>query len=60
LNGAAQKSVRIGTFSAAFLVLETTRGFLFCEGTWESVIELVAFIALEVVIAMHFIPDILL
>jgi putative hemolysin len=42
-------------------VLETTRGvFYFVPGTWESVVELVAFIALEVVIAMHFIPDILL
>ncbi len=51
----------LGHFWLAFLVLETTRGvFYFVPGTWESVIELVAFIALEVVIAMHFIPDILL
>ena len=51
----------LGHFWLAFLVLETTRGvYYFVPGTWESVIELVAFIALEVVIAMHFIPDILL
>src|SRR5258708_33386249 len=51
----------LGHFWLAFLVLETTRGvFYFVPSTWESVIELVAVIALEVVIAMHFIPDILL
>jgi len=51
----------LGHFWLAFLVLETTRGvFYFVPGTWESVVELVVFIALEVVIAMHFIPDILL
>jgi CBS domain containing-hemolysin-like protein len=51
----------LGHFWLAFLVLETTRGvYYFVSGTWESVVELVAFIALEVVIAMHFIPDILL
>ena len=51
----------LGHFWLAFLVLETTRGvFYFVPGTWESVVELVAFIALQVVIAMHFIPDILL
>ena len=51
----------LGHFWLAFLVLETTRGvYYFVPGTWESVIEMVAFIALEVVIAMHFIPDILL
>jgi putative hemolysin len=51
----------LGHFWLAFLVLETTRGvFYFVQGTWESVIELVAFLVLEVVIAMHFVPDILL
>jgi putative hemolysin len=51
----------LGHFWLAFLVLETTRGvFYFVPGTWESVVELAAFIVLEVVIAMHFIPDILL
>ena len=51
----------LGHFWLAFLVLETTRGvWTFVPGTWESVVELVAFIGLEVVIAMHFIPDMLL
>jgi putative hemolysin len=51
----------LGHFWLAFLVLETTRGvFYFVSGTWESVVELAAFIILEVVVAMHFIPDILL
>jgi putative hemolysin len=51
----------LGHFWLAFLVLQTTRGvFYFVSGTWESVAELAAFIILEVVIAMHFIPDILL
>ena len=51
----------LGHFWLAFLVLETTRGvFYFVPGTWESVVELAAFIVLEVVVAMHFIPDILL
>src|SRR5258707_1140872 len=46
----------LGHFWLAFLVLETTRGvYYFVPGTWESVIELVAFIALEVMIAR---PDI--
>src|SRR6201981_2429911 len=58
----AGRAFRIrGHFWLAFLVLETTRGvFYFVPGTWESIIELVACIALEVVIAMHFIPDMLL
>jgi len=51
----------LGHFWLAFLVLQTTRGVgIFVHGLWESVIELAAFIVLEVVIAMHFIPDILL
>jgi len=51
----------LGHFWLAFLVLQTTRGvFYFVSGAWESVVELAAFIVLEVVIAMHFIPDILL
>jgi putative hemolysin len=58
----AGRSFRIlGHFWLAFLVLQTTRGVgIFVHGFWESVIELAAFIVLEVVIAMHFIPDILL
>ena len=51
----------LGHFWLAFLVLETTRGvFIFVPGTWESVVQLAAFIVLEVVFAMHFVPDILL
>jgi CBS domain containing-hemolysin-like protein len=51
----------LGHFWLAILVLQTTRGvFTFVHGTWESVVELAAFIVLEVVFAMHFIPDILL
>jgi len=51
----------LGHFWLAFLVLQTTRGvFYFVSGACESVVELAAFIVLEVVIAMHFIPDILL
>src|SRR5436305_7324240 len=51
----------IGHFWLAFLVLETTRGVVyFVPGTWESFVEFIVFLALEVVILMHFIPDILL
>ncbi len=51
----------LGHFWLAFLVLETTRGVLyFVPGIWEALVELSVFIALEVVIVMHFIPDLLL
>jgi CBS domain containing-hemolysin-like protein len=51
----------LGHFWLAFLVLETTRGVVyFVPGTWESFLEFLVFLALEVVIAMHFIPDMLL
>jgi len=51
----------LGHFWLAFLVLETTRGVVyFVPGTWESFIEFCVFLALEVVILMHFVPDILL
>ena len=51
----------LGHFWLAFLVLETTRGVVyFVPGTWESLLEFVVFLTLEVVIAMHFIPDMLL
>jgi len=58
----AGRSFRIlGHFWLAFLGLQTTRGVVFfVSGKWEAVIELAAFIVLEVVIAMHFIPDMLL
>src|SRR5437870_4032487 len=51
----------LGHFLLAFLVLETTRGVMyFVPGTWESFVEFCVVLALEVVIAMHFIPDMLL
>jgi len=51
----------LGHFWLAFLVLETTRGVVyFVPGTWESFLEFIVFLTLEVVILMHFIPDILL
>src|SRR5438477_4999985 len=51
----------LGHFWLAFLVLETTRGVVyFVPGTWESLVEFFVFLTLEVVILMHFIPDILL
>jgi CBS domain containing-hemolysin-like protein len=51
----------LGHFMLAFLVLETTRGVVyFVPGTWESFVEFCVFLVLEVVFAMHFIPDMLL
>jgi putative hemolysin len=51
----------LGHFWLAFLVLETTRGVVyFVRGTGESFIEITVFVVLEVVFAMHFIPDMLL
>jgi putative hemolysin len=51
----------LGHFLLAFLVLETTRGVVyFVSGTWESLLEFCVFVILEVVFAMHFIPDMLL
>src|SRR5262249_61760704 len=51
----------LGHFWLAFVVLQTTRGVVyFVSGRWESVVQLAAFIILEVVVAMHFIPDMLL
>src|SRR5580658_7903343 len=51
----------LGHFWLAFLVLETTRGVVyFVSGTWESLLQFFVFLTLEVVIAMHFVPDMLL
>jgi CBS domain containing-hemolysin-like protein len=51
----------IGHFWLAFLVLETTRGVVyFVPSRWESFLEFIVFLALEVVILMHFLPDMLL
>ena len=51
----------LGHLWLAFLVLETTRGVVyFVPGTWESLVQFTVFLTLEVVFAMHFIPDMLL
>src|SRR5205823_14034561 len=51
----------LGHFWLAFLGLETTRGVVyFVRGTGESFVEVCVFLVLEVVISMHFMPDILL
>jgi putative hemolysin len=51
----------LGHFWLAFLVLETTRGVVhFVPEAWESIVQFCVFLTLEVVIAMHFIPDMLL
>src|ERR1700726_4659478 len=51
----------LGHFWLAFLVLETTRGVAtFVPGIWESLVEFIVFLTLEVVILMHFLPDMLL
>src|SRR4030088_2979417 len=56
-----QKFRILGHFWLAFFVLETTRGVVhFVPEAWESVVQFIVFLTLEVVIAMHFIPDMLL
>ena len=51
----------LGHFLLAFLVLETTRGVVyFVHGNWEAFVEFCVFLVIEVVFAMHFIPDMLL
>src|SRR5438309_8885929 len=51
----------IGHFWLAFLVLETTRGVVyFVPGTEVSFVVFCVFVVLEVVLAMHFLPDMLL
>jgi hypothetical protein len=51
----------LGHFWLAFLVLETTRGVVhFTPEAWESIVQFIVFLSLEVVIFMHFIPDMLL
>src|SRR5438046_10145896 len=48
----------LGHFLLAFLVLETTRGVVyFVPDTWEAFGEFSVFLAIAVVLAMHFIPD---
>jgi putative hemolysin len=51
----------LGHFWLAFLVLETTRGVVyFVPGNWESLVQFCVFLVIEVVFAMHFVPDMLL
>lgn len=51
----------LANFWLALVVLQTTRGVVhFVPGTWEAFTELCVFIGLEVVVGMHFFPEILL
>ena len=51
----------LGHFWLALLVLQTTRGIVyFVPGQWEAFVEFWVFLTLEVVMLMHFIPDMLL
>ena len=51
----------LGHFWLAFIVLETTRGIVYLvPNRWEAGLQFLVFLTLEVVIAMHFIPDMLL
>ncbi len=48
-------------FWLAFLVVQTTRGVIyFVPNTWEALVESSVFLCLEVVVALHFIPELLL
>lgn len=51
----------LGHFWLAFVVLETTRGVVYLvPNKWEAGVQFLVFLTLEVVIAMHFVPDMLL
>ena len=51
----------LGHFWLAFVVLETTRAVVYLvPNRWEAALQFLVLLCLEVVIAMHFIPDILL
>src|SRR6516225_469392 len=51
----------LGHFWLAFVVLETTRGVVYLvPNRWEAGVQFLVFLTLEVVIAMHFVPDMLL
>jgi putative hemolysin len=51
----------LGHFWLAFVVLETTRGVVYLvPNRWEAGLQFLVFLTLEVVIAMHFVPDMLL
>jgi putative hemolysin len=51
----------LGHFWLAFVVLETTRAIVYLvPNRWEAALQFLVFLTLEVVIAMHFVPDMLL
>src|SRR5580658_1325757 len=51
----------VGHFWLAFVVLETTRGVVvWVPNVWEAGVQFLVFLSLEVIILMHFIPDMLL
>src|SRR5215471_4361919 len=51
----------LGHFWLAFVVLETTRAVVYLvPNRWEAGLQFLVFLTLEVVMAMHFIPDMLL
>ena len=51
----------LGHFWLAFVVLETTRAIVYLvPNRWEAGVQFLVFLSLEVVIAMHFIPDMFL
>src|SRR5271166_5208286 len=51
----------LGHFWLAFVVLETTRGVVYLvPNKWEAGLQFLVFLSLEVVLLMHFIPDMLL
>src|SRR6201997_4931029 len=51
----------LGHFWLAFVVLETTRAVVYLvPNRWEAGVQFLVFLSLEVVIAMHFLPDMLL
>jgi CBS domain containing-hemolysin-like protein len=51
----------LGHFWLAFVVLETTRGVVYLvPNRWEAGLQFLVFLSLEVVMLMHFIPDMLL
>ena len=51
----------LGHFWLAFVVLETTRGVVYMvPNWWEAGLQFLVFLSLEVVVLMHFLPDMLL
>jgi putative hemolysin len=51
----------LGHFWLALLLVETTRGLVyFVPGTWEALLQFCVFLGLEVVVGMHFLPDMFL